>query len=77
MTKPQYDIETGCKHAKAYMNEATGVKRCPTCQCTRHRIYDGITSISGHWEWRRYGRYHIDTQEGNVQRLARIEACFN
>ena len=73
----KYEIEIECKHANAYMNESTGVMRCPTCQCTRHRIYDGITAISGHWEWRRYGTYNIDSKAGNAARLASIEARFN
>ena len=69
-----YKIETDCKHKNAYMNEATGVKRCPDCQCTRHRI-GGV--VDGHWEWRRYGTYYIGTEAQNTARLAGIEARFN
>lgn len=72
-----YKIETRCKHAKAYMNNATGVKRCPTCQSTRHRIFDGITATSGRWEWRQYGDYHISSEHANNARLANIETCFD
>ena len=68
-----YEIETKCEHQNAYMNEATGVMRCPECQCTRHRIGE----INGSWEWRRYGTYTITSKEDNDQRLASIEACFD
>lgn len=74
----EYEIETKCNHPNAYMNEGTGVKRCPDCQCVRVR--EGIEigkPLSGFWQWRRYNRYHIGTQAQNDARLAAIEQCFD